>query len=117
MRGGWGAESGGELGGKRGRGTWVADEGGSSHANTNLLSDIVDTWSTSATWSYRQHDLEEKGDLMNQSVNDEAVCRTTPVTPGLLFILYAPITRGNNLYFLITRDSSMYFFIKLINVS
>ena len=29
-------------------------------------------------------DLEEKGVLMNESMNDKGVCRTTPATPGLL---------------------------------
>ena len=42
--------------------------GGSSHADTHLLSDCGDTCSTSATWLYRQQDLEGKNDLINQSV-------------------------------------------------
>ena len=33
-------------------------------------------------WYYE--DLEEKDDSLNQSVNDEAVYRTAPATPGLL---------------------------------
>ena len=56
----------------------------SSHADTHMLSDRDDTYSTSATWSYRQQYLEEKGDSMNESVNDKAVCRTARATPGLL---------------------------------
>ena len=39
--------------------------GWSSYADTDFLSDRGDTCSTSATWSYRQKDLEEKADLMN----------------------------------------------------
>ena len=51
-----------------GEGVW------SCHADTHLLSDRGDTCSTSATWSYRKQDLEEKDQSMNESVNDEAVC-------------------------------------------
>ena len=39
-----------------------------SHVDTKLLSDRVDTCSTSATWSYKQQDLEEEDELINQSV-------------------------------------------------
>ena len=31
-------------------------------------------------------DLEEKGELMNESISDEGDCRTAPATPGLLII-------------------------------
>ena len=31
-------------------------------------------------------DLEEKDQLLNQSVNDGGVCRTAPARPGLLII-------------------------------
>ena len=49
--------------------------GAGSYADTHLLSDRGDTCSTSATWSYRQQDLEEKDDLINQSVNaQDGVC-------------------------------------------
>ena len=56
----------------------------SSHADTHLVSDRGDTCSASATCSYRQQDLEEKDDAINQSLNYEAVCRTSPATAGLL---------------------------------
>ena len=56
----------------------------------HLLSAKGDTCSTSATWSYRQQDLEEKDDLLNQSVNDKALCSTAPATPGLLKIYIFP---------------------------
>ena len=46
-----------------------------------------DTCSTSATWLYRQQELEEKDESMNKSVSHKAVCRTVPVTPGLLIIM------------------------------
>ena len=36
----------------------------SSYAQTHLLSDKSDTCSTSAAWSYRQQDLEEKDDFL-----------------------------------------------------
>ena len=52
----------------------------------HLLSDRGDTCSTSATWSYRQQDLEEKDESVSESVNPKAVCRTAPATPGLLKI-------------------------------
>ena len=62
--------------------------GGSFHADTHLLSDRGDTYSTSATWLYRQQDLEEKCDLINllinELMNDKAVCRIAPATAGLL---------------------------------
>ena len=39
---------------------------GESHEDTHLLCDRGDTCSTSATWSYRQQDLEEKDQRMNE---------------------------------------------------
>ena len=33
-----------------------------------------------------EQDLEEKDGRINQSLNDEAVCRTTVTTPGLLIV-------------------------------
>ena len=39
---------------------------------------------TSATWSYRQPDLDEKDD----QINYEADCKTALATPDLLKILY-----------------------------
>ena len=45
-----------------------------------------DTRSTSATWSFRQRDWEEKEQPMNESVTDEVVCRRALATPGLLNI-------------------------------
>ena len=64
---------------------WGGEGGGrSSHWDTHLLSDRGVTCSTSATWSYRQQDLEEKDDRLNKSVNDNAVCRSALATPGLL---------------------------------
>ena len=57
-----------------------------SYADTHLLRDRGDTCSTSATWLYRQQDLEEKDDWMTELVNHEAVCRTAQATPGLLIM-------------------------------
>ena len=37
-------------------------------------------------WSYDE-DLEERYDRTNELINDEAVCRTAPATPGLLIIV------------------------------
>ena len=62
-------------------------DGGSSHPDTHLLSDRGDTCATSAIWLYRQQDLEEKDQSVNQSVNHKAVCRTAPANPGLLIIV------------------------------
>ena len=31
-------------------------------------------------------DLEEKGEVISQSMNEKGVCRTAPATPGLLTI-------------------------------
>ena len=42
--------------------------GGSLHANTHLVSDRGDTCSTSATWLYRQQDLEEKDPSVNEFI-------------------------------------------------
>ena len=43
-------------------------------------------------WYYEY--LEEKDDLMNQWISDEAVYRTAPATPGLLMSRFSstPIT-------------------------
>ena len=43
------------------------------------LSHKHDTCSTSGTWSYRQQDSEEKGELISY----KGVCRTAPATQGL----------------------------------
>ena len=56
----------------------------SSYADTQLLSDRGDTCSTSAGWSYRRPELEEKEDLLNQLISNRGVCRTAPATQGLL---------------------------------
>ena len=73
--------------------------GESSHADTHLLSDRGDTCSTSATWSYRQQDLEENDQRMNESVNDKAICRTAPVTPSLLKICQIFIVLLEKIFF------------------
>ena len=44
--------------------------GQSSYADTHLLSDKGETCSSSATWSYRQHDLEEKDESISQLLTD-----------------------------------------------
>ena len=46
-------------------------------------------------WYYE--DLEEKDDSVNELINDEAVCRTAPATPGLLIIQDETIFRWYNL--------------------
>ena len=78
---------GGGGGGGRGRGGG-GEGGGSSDADTHLWSDRGNTCSTSTTWSYKQQDLEEEDQQMNESVNDKAVCRRAPATPGLLIMYY-----------------------------
>ena len=47
------------------------------------LRDRGDTCSTSTSWLYRQHDLEENDQSVSESVNYKAVCRTDPATPSL----------------------------------
>ena len=42
---------------------------GGEHLDTPLLSDRGDTWSTLATWLYKQQDLEEKGKWLNEVMN------------------------------------------------
>ena len=59
--------------------------GGSSYADTHLLSDRGDTCSTSATWSYRQHYLEEKDESISQS---QGCFSTALATPGLVISVF-----------------------------
>ena len=40
---------------------------------------------TAWEWKFVE-DLEEKEQWLNQSISDEAVCRTAPATPGLLIM-------------------------------
>ena len=61
----------------------------SPHADKHLLSDRGDTSSTSSTWLFRQQDLEEKDESVNEVISDGGVCRTAPATPGLLNIVDA----------------------------
>ena len=70
-------------------------KGGSAHADTHLLSDRGDTCLTSLIKSYRQHDLEEKDELINESVNHKALFRTPLATLGPFIILVFRQTPDN----------------------
>ena len=54
--------------------------------------------------------MEEKGDLVNQLISNEGVCRTAPATPGLLNIQHETALNSSVETFIIIKNFVDYVF-------